>query len=95
MVSILQVMVFLNTGRDHFIVGSTFSLQVSPSYKMALPACSDLRGKFGVGIRYGMVFPSLGLLFFSLLVLVLIEISLLLVGWLWLNAVTCKGLLLC
>ena len=48
------MIVHLTFGRNHFTFGPAFSLLVSPSYKMALPACTDLGEMFAVGRSYGL-----------------------------------------
>ena len=54
----MQVIVHLTFGRNHFTFGPTFSLPVSPGYKMALPACTDLGEMFAVGRSYGLGLPQ-------------------------------------
>ena len=61
-------MVHLIVGRIHFAFGSALILRVSPHYKVALPACTDLGEMFTVRRSYDLGLPQswvVGLQFIS------------------------------
>ena len=48
------MIVRITFGRNHFTIGPTFSLSISPGYKMDLPTCIELGEMFAFGRSYGL-----------------------------------------
>ena len=88
-----HVIVHIKFGTSHFSFGLAFSLPVSPGYRMALPACSNLGELFTVGRSSTWSFPILG--YYSLVYeFVFVLKPLLTVGWLRLIVMICNALFL-